>query len=447
MDRIFLPVEIKAREFHSKILFSLFATEYGFEVILGGQSELFNSLPGFGQGLYIDKSTSITRRDRFRYCRSHGNSVAAWDEEGLLYLTDDIYHSTRMHKESFDQVDVFFAWGTHEASTILSRYPDAANKVIQTGNPRMDLLRPDFRGYCAPRIAELKKLYGSIILINTNFPMYNFYKGFNAGLKIFDAYPLAEQKDFKTQFHEFSRKAYEKFMEAIPDIREAFPQHTIVIRPAPVENAAPWIERFGSQHRTVVTKEGNVVEWIQAADAVLQFNCTTGVEAFLLGVPAVAYRCVRSEKFETGLPSACSLEAFSREELIAQLKHAIFDIRAKSATYVPRPDQQAVIDSYFPAGDGLTACERILSTIRKWKFAPQKITAKPVPLPKQLWRAVLRLVRRPDPEEMRYYNEKFPGLTEQEVRDIADRFAAAANRFSGVRITGAGRNIVRIAAS
>ena len=160
MNRIFLPIEIKAREFHSKILFSLFATDYGFEVILGGQSELFEALPRLGRGLYIDKSTAITRRDRFRYCRSLGNHVAAWDEEGLLYLTDDIYHSTRMDKESFELTDVFFAWGPHEVRTVMSRYPDAAGKVFQTGNPRQDLLRPDFRGYCAPKVEDLRRLGG-----------------------------------------------------------------------------------------------------------------------------------------------------------------------------------------------------------------------------------------------------------------------------------------------
>lgn len=447
MDRIFLPIEIKAREFHSKILFSLFAAGYGFEIILGGQLELMDGLSRFGHGLYIDKSTAITRRDHFRYCRSLGNHIAAWNEEGLIYHNDDVYHDTRMDKESFDQTDVFFAWGPHEARTVLSRHPDAAERVIPAGNPRMDLLRPDFRGYCAPLVNALKKKYGSIILINTNFPFYNFFKGFDAGIKIFDPYPLAEQHEYKSQFYEFSRKGYEGFMDAIPEIRKAFPDHTMVIRPAPVENADPWIERFKHQDRTVVTKEGNVVEWIQAADAVIQFNCTTGVETFLLGVPAIAYRCVRSSTLEAELPNACSLEAFSLEELIAQLRFAINEIKGGKASFVPRPVQRAIIDNYISKLDGPTACEQILDVIRTRKFPPRQVTIEEVPLPKKIWRSVLRLVRRPEPMEVRYDREKFPGLTVQEVRDIADRFSNTVKRFNHVRITSAGQNIVRISSS
>ncbi|OGV65321.1 MAG: hypothetical protein A2283_05930 [Lentisphaerae bacterium RIFOXYA12_FULL_48_11] len=444
IDRIFLPIEIKAREFHSKILFSLFATEYGFEVILGGQNELVERMPRFSRGIYIDKSTAITKRAWYRHFRSLGNHIAAWDEEGLIYFSDDVYHATRMDKECFDQADAFFAWGPHEVRTILSRYPDAADKVIPTGNPRMDLLRPEFRGYCAPRVDALKKQYGPIILINTNFPIYNNFKGFDAGLKIFDAYPLATYHEFKSQFYEFTRKGYEGFMAAVPEIRKAFPEHTIVIRPAPVENATPWIERFGNQPRTVITKEGNVVEWIQAADAVVQFNCTTGVEAFLLGVPVIAYRCVRSDTLETELPNACSLEAFSQEELIAQLRYAIEVIRSGKASFVPRPDQQAIINAYFSKLDGPTACEQILGVLSKLEFVPQPVTMEEVSLPKKIWRAILRLVRRPDPEAVRYYNEKFPGLSVEEVRGVADRFSKAVGRFNRVSISSAGRNIVRI---
>jgi surface carbohydrate biosynthesis protein len=447
MKRIFLPIEIKAREFHSKILFSLFATEYGFEVILGGQSEIFEDLPRFGQGLYIDKSTAVTRRDRFRYFRSLGNHIVAWNEEGLIYHSDNVYHATRMDREAFDQTDVFFAWGPHEAKTVLTHYPDATNKVFPTGNPRMDLLRSTFRGYCNPRVDSLKKQYGAIILINTNFALYNFYKGLDGGIRVFDHYPLADQHEFKSQFYEFSKKGYEGFMEAVPEIRKAFPEHTIVIRPAPVENADPWVDRFSNQHKTVVTKEGNAIEWIQAADAVVQFNCTTGVETFLLGVPAIAYRCIRVDNFEAALPKACSLEAFSIEELIEQLRFAIVKIKGGAASFVPRPDQQAVIDAYFSSLDGPTACERILDILRNREFAPQSVTRETVPLPKKIWRSMLRLVRRPDPEAVRYYREKFPGLTVQEVQDIAIRFSAATNRFGRARITEAGRNIVRISPS
>ena len=444
MKRIFLPIEIKVREFHSKLLFSLFAAERGYETIMGGQIELIERMPKLSKGIYIDKSTAITKREWFRTCRALGNHVAAWDEEGLVYLSDEVYHVTRMDPESFGMTDLFFTWGPSHTRTVVSTYPEAVDRVVPVGNPRMDLLRPQFRGYCDERVEELRRKHGRLLLINTNFALHNFVKGSEAAASIFDPYPLKNKNDLLKGWYDFQKLGYEGFLEAASAMYERFPDHTIVIRPSPAEKIEPWVRHFDGKQRGLVSKEGNVVEWIRAADAVVHFNCTTSIEAFLLDVPSIAYRCAKSDVYETPLSIHCSTEASTLEELL----EIIQDILAVPVRKHTRESLHAwkdeVIEDHLSALEGDTCCERILDELEKRQFIERPYTLPSVPLIKRIWRAWLKVIRRPDPADMYFYREKFPGVTVEEARSVAASFARTAKRFDKVRIASAGSNIIRI---
>lgn len=442
MNRIFLPIEIKVREFHSKLLFALFAAERGFETVLGGQLELIDRMPRLGNGIYIDKSTAITKREWFKKCRQMGNYVAAWDEEGLLYLNDEVYHATRMDPESFGMTDLFFTWGPHHTRTILAKYPDASDRVVPVGNPRMDLLRPEFIGYCDDRVAELRRKHGRMILINTNFASYNYAKGPEAAAKLNDPYPIKSMRALTEGWAQFQKEGFESFAAAAQAIYDAFPDHTVVIRPCPSEASGPWRQLFDGKERGLVSKEGNVIDWIHAAEASMQFNCTTGVEAYLMGSPSVAYRRVRSPDYDTPLSIACSLEAFTVEELLAQLRRIVAAVAGGKPR--PRPTSTIAVEDYMTSLDGATSCERILAEIQRRDFSPRPYTLPALPLIKRIWRAWLRVVRRPDPLDIQYYREKFPGFSVEEAREVALAFSRATERFKNVRIVGAGRNIIRV---
>ena len=56
---LFLPVEIKARELHGKVLLALAAAEAGFKVVIGRQKELRYRLHKYPPGLYRAKSVAV----------------------------------------------------------------------------------------------------------------------------------------------------------------------------------------------------------------------------------------------------------------------------------------------------------------------------------------------------------------------------------------------------
>ena len=83
------------------------------------------------------------------------------------------YYAWRYSEDTFKVIDRVFAWGADDAE-FFAGYPGYSGAPLHvTGNPRIDLLRPEVRGYFAPEVEALKRRYGDFILVNTNFSFVN----------------------------------------------------------------------------------------------------------------------------------------------------------------------------------------------------------------------------------------------------------------------------------
>ena len=65
-------------------------------------------------------------------------------------------------------------------------------------------------------------------------------------------------------------------------------RHPIVIRPHPAENLASWKRAFANHDHVHIRRQGDLAAWISAAKLLLHTSCTTGMEAFVLGTPAMS---------------------------------------------------------------------------------------------------------------------------------------------------------------
>lgn len=443
-----MPIETKVREFHGKLLFSLAATEKGFDVILGGQQELHERIDQFGKGIFIDKSIADTKRTWFKRSRSLGNAMCTWDEEGLVVFSEEIYIRLRICEELFEQIKLFFAWGDADANAILSNIPESKKKVRVTGNPRFDLLRPEFRPFHKKAVEKLHKRFGRILLVNTNFAFANFFLGDEKVQEVYRAYRISEEPGFFEGWAKVQSMSYKKFLEIIPILSKRYPKHTIVIRPHPSELFDPWDIMAKDLDNVVVNGEGNVHEWILSSDALVHFNCTTGVEAFFLDVPAISYRTPGNEEFHQPLPNDLSLKCFDAEQLLSTLDEIIMN-----GDHFPRlasdSKRTAIAHKHIASINGPLASDCISECLKE--VGPDDlqpiIHAKPsVPLPKKIWRKVLNLVRRPDPGDIAYSKQKFPGLELEEIKECIARFQNITGRFEGIRIHDAGKNCFRFTA-
>ncbi len=371
---LIIPVENQVRELDPKLLLSCIAARRGFTVYIGSRREIHFHIPTFPRGIYLSKSMTGASDLMFRIMHALGHQIVAWDEEALVHLPDDIYYSRRLSPGAMNHVSHFFAWGEDNAE-LWRRFPkmpaDAAIHV--TGNPRNDLLRPEMHAYYAAEVKKIRAAQGKFFLINTNF---NHVNGFTPVQNLFlsragDGTPppfgraaKGMTREYASGLKDLKEAVFSDFKAMIPRLDQAFPDHTIVVRPHPTEN--PEVYRTIAQdcQHVTVTNEGNVVPWLLAAQAVIHNGCTTGVEAYVMRVPAITYRASQSHVYDYGfyrLPNTVSQTCINFDELrtmLQQIADGTYQLEEST-------ERRQIVNECLAAVEGPLACERIVDVLEQ----------------------------------------------------------------------------------
>jgi len=212
------------------------------------------------------------------------------------------------------------------------------------------------------------------LLINTNF---NHVNAFGPDMNLFQ--PVEKPGDIakfgraaKGMSREYAEDlwnhklaVFRDFQDLIPRLEKAFPQLNIVVRPHPTERHDVYNKIAARCSRVHVTNQGNVVPWILATRAVLHNGCTTGIEAFVMGVPAISYRASISEKIDNGfyrLPNAVSDHCFDFD----QLRDRLNQILAGQPVTTNAEERKTVVDHYLASQSGPLACERMVDVLESF---------------------------------------------------------------------------------
>jgi len=371
---LIIPIENQVRELDPKLLLAYVAAKRGFSSILGFRREIHFHISSFPSGIYLSKSMTAASDLMFQIMRKLGHEIVAWDEEALVHLPPATYFSRRLSPLAMAFVSHMLAWGQDNAE-LWKQYPRLpdGSEIHVTGNPRNDLLRPEMRHYYKETVVELRERYGDFILINTNFNHVNaFYPGLN--LFVPNDKPGGEPRpgraargmtrEYAEGLRDHKQAIFEKFQQLIPAVEKAFPNYNTVVRPHPTENQDIYRQIAAKCERVEVTNEGNVVPWLMAAKALIHNGCTTGVEAYVMGVPAISYRATVNDLYDLGfylLPNKLSYQCFDFEELRLTLKK----ILAGELGAPVGDERKNLVNQHLAALEGPLACERIVDVCEK----------------------------------------------------------------------------------
>ncbi len=311
---LLIPVENQVRELDPKLLLACIAARRGFSSIVGSRREMEFNIDSYPRSIFLSKSMTIRSLIFFRVAREFGHEIVTWDEEALVHLPPETYFSRRLHPKAIRHVSHLFAWGPDNVE-LWKQYPHLPHDlpIHSVGNPRADMLRPEMQPFYEDEVQALRNRYGRFILINTNF---NHVNAFGPDMNLFQPVKKPGEtarfgraargmsREYAQGLWNHKRAVFKDFQQLIPELDQAFPDVNIVIRPHPTERHDVYHEIAARCSRVHVTNEGNVVPWLMATEAVLHNGCTTGLEAFVLGVPAISYRATANEDFDNGLLSA-----------------------------------------------------------------------------------------------------------------------------------------------
>lgn len=451
---LIVPAEVEAREFDAKLWLACVAAERGHQVIVGCRSRINRRLLFMPRSVYVAKG--ITPRSKRVFCILHnlGHQVVALDEEALLYFSPEVYRKRRTSKAALDEVDLLLAWG-EDNRKLWENIPEynRSTPISVVGNPRVDLLRPELRGYFESLAEKIRKRYGRFILINSNFGHVNAYfpnlsKLGPAGEPI-QSNKLAE--GFTQDIAEFRHAVFAEFLKMVPELSRRFPDHHIVLRPHPAENQETWRKALNNCSNVEVVGGGNVVPWLLAADVMIQNGCTTSVESYLLGRPSIYYRPVQSNQYELILARSVSYSADTMDSL-CELVGSLAAISSQGGERPqPRTDSETIVDHYVSARHGPFAVDRLLGELEQ-RYG-QGLDRRPTV--KQKGAAMISIIyrqlrkwsvdHRPNHRNnIALVRSAFPYLPLTDVQCRLKRLQAASGRFHDIHIRQRSRNIFEV---
>jgi surface carbohydrate biosynthesis protein len=455
---VFIPVESQVRELDAKLLLACVAAEQGYAAVLGSRGPLNHAMGKFPRGIFLAKGVRSIARRMFGILRGLGHEIVAWDEEALVRFPREDYYRRRLAEDSIAFVSRIFAWGEDDAK-VIREFPGIGDTpVVVTGNPRVDLLRPDVRGYFDPEVAEIRRRFGDFILINTNFGFVNaFAKSLNllqpssepGGERPLGDNTRGMKPEFARGLAEHKNELFGNFRTLVPAVAAAFPEHRVVVRPHPAEDHAAWKETAGDHANVHVVSEMSVIPWLIASSVLIHNGCTTAVEAAVLRRPAIAFRPVSNKEFDFEFPNSLSEEAYSVEELIAAARDIVgSDPRSRERASI----RSEILRHHIASLEGPLASDQMVEALNAAGFAGRKFRSDSL---YQYWRGRRRLHNRivakreaaaipGDRNTSAYHDHRFPGVSIEELRGRIERFGEQLDRFHDLRVESFTDHIFRI---
>ncbi len=434
---LLIPVENQVRELDPKLLLACVAARRGFTSVIGSRREMEMLIDSFPRSIYLSKSMTVRSLLFFWVAAKYGHEIITWDEEALVHLPPETYFSRRLHPAAIRYVSHLFAWGEENAE-LWRQYPELPRgiPIHVTGNPRSDMLRTQMHPYYAADVAAIRREFGNFILVNTNF---NHVNAFGADMNLFKpARRPGERPRFGRAARGMSREYAEglrdhkqavmaDFERMIPLLEDSFPEVTVVVRPHPTESHDVYRRLAEGCRRVRVTNQGNVVPWLLSARALIHNGCTTGVEAFELGVPALSYRATVNDTYDNGfyrLPNAVSHNCFGFDALRQTLRGVLDG----AVTAPDTEERRRLVRHHLAAQDGPLACERILDVLEGVATgAPRSrsllgrldgwVTSKGLHALRQIKSVLPGSHNRPE-----FQRHRYPGMPLEEVAERLARF-------------------------
>lgn len=302
-------------------------------------------IAALGPDLVIANYARLNNRDLLIDYRRRGIRVGVLDTEGVGGRSMEEFAQISAHAGAQEIVDFYCAWGPAQFEVL---QPIFGETLKLTGCPRFD--------FCAPKWQAALRKPGSepgYVLINTNFPAVNprFSGGSAAEAKA--AVRAGFSEDVAEQYLQRARSAMLGMIAVTRSLAEHLPHRRFVLRPHPFESLEPY-RSLEDLANVALHQEGTSLDWLAASRLLVHLNCSTAIEANMLGRSAISPAWLDHEAIRVPGPSSVSIHANTEGQLIDLVETAFGD---KPLAH-PAIARQTVIDAYYGPIDG-RAAERV----------------------------------------------------------------------------------------
>ena len=279
---VYLPIEIKSRDFQNKLLLTYFLTLKGFNVFLGRKKEIETLAINYFPGIYFGVNTHKAYLKFYKKIIAKKNKLFLFDEEGLVTLPDTAYVSTKATSDIINISDQFFCWGKKQLRKILLQKKIDKKKLILSGSLRIELLKKRYDNLYKSEVNEIKKKYKNVRLLISSYGNSNHYlKKKNSPGKFLNK-KLFKKKVFVTymNYFNFNKKRFKNFLNCLNKEKKNSVFQTIV-RPHPSEDYK-YYNDLSKKKNFLINRDTSIIAWMKASKIIVHDYCTTSFEASVL---------------------------------------------------------------------------------------------------------------------------------------------------------------------
>ena len=350
--RIGLVVDHPLRDLDGLCLVAQMLAERGHEAVLLPFYAQHFDLPNLDLDALVLNYARPANLPLARSAIARGVAVCVLDTEGGLIPEEGPTSAGGMAKflrqSGLDaELSLYLFWGERLRSHITDNTALPPERAILTGCPRFDLARA--RSGCAE---DAKR---RAVLVNTNFPVVNPAHAAGAQVDVEALRSIGfQERDIANLAHNV-RAVMQRMIETVHALAKARPNRDFVVRPHPFERIEPYERAFADCPNVTVRREGTAMEALEQSACLLHVNCTTAIEACLVGVPPISLDFINAPMLRdmARLPSEISHPVQSVWQTLSLIDRA--------HKLAPSPAHETIAPFFGPL-DGMAA-ERVVDAL------------------------------------------------------------------------------------
>ncbi|WP_299178374.1 surface carbohydrate biosynthesis protein [uncultured Neptuniibacter sp.] len=320
-------IDSPRRDLEWRLILAKKLSERGVASFLGSAHKVRRSYAKTG-GVLVGRLGGTSGRSKFdkmfleEIARAKGK-VFYFHDEGGAFKVNDYERETKLAypEELFEKkaIHKVYFWG--QAQYDLFKDCTWIDKGRILGCPRFDIYA---QAYDKP---DNKDVMSSYVLINSRFSNVNTVPDDPTALsrRMFEIRCEGGESERRTREEiissmykrwAVSAKDFIEFVDMVANTCLSFPDIQFKFRPHPAENEEWYIKNFENLDNLIVEKQGDVHRVMRDASLVIHSECTTGLEAELLGKPHINFVPFPEEEGEgvVGLRSI-GMKAATKEDV------------------------------------------------------------------------------------------------------------------------------------
>lgn len=378
---IYLPIEFRSREFDGKLSLAAKLVQSGFTVVIGQQWAMYENFAALPTGVVLFKSTNKIHNGGMYRAKMAGHVVATLEEESMALISSEAI-IRNCPPDTYKFVDFLLTTGDVERDTHISQGYDA-RRLIVTGNPRVDVLKPLYRPLFQDAIDQLHTKFGAFVLLNTNFGIKNSKWGSleavrNIEIKAGALNPAdpASVKRFE-EMCEWEEKNSQALFATVTRLAASHRNRTFIVRPHPSESIEKVAVQYAHIPNVKVIHEGPHVPWTLGCEVLLHTSCTTGLEAAIAGKQAASLVPLDTWASRAFLSNKVN-PVFTNVDAIVENTDKILMGQSGIA-----PPPLASFETYIRNIAGTMSIDLIVDFLRKIPYVAGDLRFNPIPMPQR----------------------------------------------------------------